>query len=449
MPDNISQLPPHSPEMEQAVLSELLLDNTAMSKVGNLLHEDCFYSEVNKWVFRAIISVHGKGITPDMMIVNQELKALGLEVDFLYLAKLTENVLSGENVEVHATMLVEQYIRRSLIVDLTNAANDAYKQEVDILGLLSTAQNSLANVSGSFAGQKELNTKQAILHELEEIEARMINETPFSGVDTCSDHLNRKFGGLQAGSMYVMAARPGMLKTGVCLDMIRKMAVHQKTPCAFFSLEMPANQIICRWLGQLSKVPYGSIQKHKLTIDQYSKVESAAAVLAEAPLYIDDTSGITVEYLRSKLYKWKIEHGIKVAVVDYLQLMTGGSAVKSGQREQEIAHISRNLKRIAKDLDIAIIAIAQLSRAVESRGGDKRPQLSDLRESGAIEQDADSVIFLLRPSYYGITEDEMGNDVSTLLEMIVAKNRAGGLGSIMFDCDPATSTYEDKVILDF
>jgi len=442
---DIQNLPPSDVKIERFVLGTLMMEKTAIHKVANRLWDECFYLDTNRSVFQAISAVHQRGDIPDMLNTMHELKKMGSGIDVVFLAELTSSVGSGESIESHSVILVEHAIRRKLLGEMLLISKRACDQTEDVLGLLSTAQNMLAEASGNIAGQKFKSIRDLVLSNISDIEERMQSEKPFSGIDICSTHLNRKFGGWQKGDLIILAGRPGMMKTGVVLDMIRKMATTNSTPCAFFSLEMPSSHIVNRWLGQESSIPYGSVQKHKLTSDQYTKVLDAGSTIGSAPLYVDDASGITVEYLRSKLYKWKIEHGIEVVVIDYLQLMTAGKGY-SGNREGEISHISRNLKIIAKELDLSIIALAQLSRAVESRA-DKRPQLSDLRESGSIEQDADGVVFLLRPSYYGITEDENGNDLTNTLEMIVSKNRHGGLGSLLFTCDPSLSTYSDLLLM--
>ena len=344
------------------------------------------------------------------------------------MAELTTRVASSANVEFHARIIAQKHIQRELIRVSNTIIEKAYDETSDVFDLLDEAESKLFEVAEGNIRKSYESMGTVMKQALEDIEAARNNEDGVSGVPSGFNDLDKLTGGWQRSDMIVLAARPGMGKTAFVLSMARNMAVDHQIPVAIFSLEMSAVQLVQRLISSETEINSDKFRKGNLEEHEYQQLYSRVGKLSDAPLFIDDTPGLNIFELRAKCRRLKAQHGIDLVVIDYLQLMSAGS--DKGNREQEISSISRSIKSIAKELDVPIIALSQLSRNVETRGGDKRPLLSDLRESGAIEQDADIVAFIYRAEYYGITEHPDGIDTAGLGELILAKHRHGALDTI-------------------
>ena len=426
------KLPPQALDLEEAVLGALMLEKDALTDVIEKLKPANFYKETHQKIFTAICSLFHKSEPTDYLTVINELKLSG-DLEFVggpyYITQLTGKVASTANVEFHAHIIIQKFIQRELIRISSSVITDAYDETTDVFDLLDHAERNLFEVTeGTIRGvPKEM--KDLLGNAIKEIEAAKDHKDGMSGVPSGFTDLDRKTNGWQKSDLIIVAARPSMGKTAYVLSMARNLAVDFNKPIAFFSLEMSAHQLVMRLIANETEINSDKLKKGKLSMAEWEQLNTQITTLSDAPLIIDDTPALSVFELRAKCRKLLAKNKIELIVVDYLQLMTAGSDMR-GNREQEISTISRSLKSIAKELNVPIIALSQLSRAVETRGGDKRPQLSDLRESGAIEQDADMVIFLYRPEYYGITQDENNNPTSGLAELIIAKHRNGQTGSV-------------------
>jgi len=347
-----------------------------------------------------------------------------------YVAGLTDRVASTANVESHARIVTQKFIQRELIRISSQTIEAAFEDTTDVFDLLDRAEQRLFEVAEGNIRKDYQEMKSVIQDVMDGIDQARLNEDGVSGTPTGFKALDNLTGGWQNSDMIVLAGRPGMGKTAFVLSMARNMAVEHGVPVAIFSLEMNSAQLVQRLVAAESELSSEKFRKGDLQDYEYQQLQTRIAKLTKAQLYIDDTPALSVFELRAKCRRLKQKHGISMVIIDYIQLMTAGSDNGKGNREQEISMISRSIKSIAKELNVPIIALSQLSRAVETRGGDKRPILSDLRESGAIEQDADIVCFIYRPEYYGITEDADGIDTENMGELIVAKHRNGGLDNV-------------------
>ena len=424
---DIGKMPPQAVELEEAVLGALMLEKDALTNVIDILKPQAFYKDSNSRIFHAIEQLFVRSEPVDILTVTQELKKTG-ELDIVggayYITQLTNRVASAANAEFHARIVAQKFIQRELIRISTKTINDAYEDGSDVFDLLDNAEKNLFSIVEGNIKKNYDKMSTLIKNALTQIEETQKNKGSFSGVPSGLTQLDRLTAGWQKSDLVIIAARPAMGKTALVLTMARNAAVDFQKPVAIFSLEMSSLQLVTRLIASESELSSEKLKKGTLEDHEWQQLNDKIKKLAEAPLFIDDTPGLSVFELRAKARRLKEQHGIKLIIVDYLQLMTAGGEGK-GNREQEIATISRSLKGLAKELEIPVIALSQLSRAVETRGGDKRPQLSDLRESGAIEQDADMVMFIHRPEYYNITEDENGTDTRGMAELIIAKHRNG------------------------
>lgn len=420
------KIQPQAVDLEEAVLGALMLDKEALTDVIDILKKDSFYKEDHQVIFEAIVDLFQKSEPIDILTVTQELKRRGqLEVvgGPFYIAQLTNRVASSANVEFHARIIAQKHIQRELIKISSDTIKQAYDETIDVFDLLDSAEAKLFEVAEGNI-RKSYEDMNKLLHKaIKQLEA-ISKMDGTSGVPTGFANLDRVTGGFQKSDMVVMAARPGMGKTAFVLSMARNAAVDYKKGVAIFSLEMSSLQLVNRLIANETEISGEKLKKGNLAPYEWEQLNARIGKLTNAPIYINDTPGLSVFELRAQCRRLKAEKDIQMVIIDYLQLMTTAADGK-GNREQEISTISRAIKGIAKELDIPVIALSQLSRAVETRGGDKRPQLSDLRESGAIEQDADMVMFIYRPEYYSITADEEGNSTQGLAELIIAKHRNG------------------------
>jgi len=439
------KLPPQAPELEQAVLGALMLERNAVNEAIDILQPESFYVEAHKKIFDAILGLFRNDQPIDILTVTEELKKRA-ELDIVggpfYISQLTNKVASSANVVYHARIISQKHILRELIRISAETQRDAYDDTTDVFDLLDkTEQDLYAITSGNLKRNYEP-MSDLIQGAIAQIENAKTKTGGVSGVPTGFIQLDKLTAGWQRSDMVIVAARPAMGKTAFVLSMARNIAVEHKRAVAVFSLEMSSTQLVTRLIASEAGISSEKLRKGDLSDAEFTILHQHIARLTNAPIFIDDTPGLNIFELRAKARRLKSQHNVDLIVIDYLQLMTAGGDSKSGNREQEISSISRSIKSIAKELDIPIIALSQLSRAVETRGGDKRPMLSDLRESGAIEQDADIVCFLYRPEYYKIYEDEHGSTLG-VGEVIVAKHRNGAVDTVRLRFIPELAKFTD------
>ena len=414
-------VPPQAVELEETVLGALMLEKDSIIAVQEYITADAFYTEGHRLIYKAIESLSAELKPIDLYTVTERLKArkeLKKVGGAAYLAQLTQKVGSAANIEFHAKIIAQKYVQRELIRSATEIQRRSYDEDQDVTDLIGFAESEIFKVAEGHVKRSVQNAKDILAKALAQIEQASKNTSAFNGVPSGFMAIDRVTLGWQPSDLIIIAARPSMGKTAFVLSMARNMAIDHEAPVAFFSLEMSAVQLMMRLIVAETGLSGTDIKSGRLTPEQWRHLESATKPLGTAPLYIDDTPALSVFEFRSKARRLKIHHDIKIIVIDYLQLMTGNQDSK-GNREQEVPFISRTLKAIAKELDIPIIALSQLNRSTETRGGSKRPQLSDLRESGAIEQDADIVAFIHRPEYYGINTDENGMSTAGMAEMLL------------------------------
>ena len=421
-------MPPQATEIEESVLGALILDQDALSISIVIIRPEYFYSEENATIFRVISHLFAEGKPVDILTVSESLKKNGsLEaVGGNYkLVSLTSRITSAAHIEYHVRLLSEKYIQRELIRVSTETLRDAYDETSDVLDLLDKTETKFLEINDSNFNSDILGMDTLVRNTIMDIEKNQTLAEDASGLLTGFRTLDNKIGGFQKGTLVILAARPAMGKTALAINIARNMAVDFHKPVAIFSLEMTASELTSRLISAETSIEGRKFKANgKLSEAEKEYIREKTNSLVKAPIYIDDNPGLTIFELRAKCRRLKQKYDIQMVFIDYLQLMQGGDAVKSGNREQEISYISRQLKALSKELSIPILALSQLSRAVETRGGSKKPVLSDLRESGAIEQDADIVMFIYRPAYYG----EGGEDDERLAKVIIAKHRAGEVG---------------------
>jgi len=427
------KLQPQALELEQAVLGALMIDNESLSDAIDSLQAEYFYAPKHQKIFEAIVNLFNNTQPVDILTVSEELKRLEMfkEIGGLaYISELTNNVSSSSNTEFHARIIAEKFIKRSLINISRKISNDAFDDSVDIFDLLNDAEANLFTVTEGTLRKSYDKMSSLIKGALENIEILRNKEDGLSGVPSGFTNVDRVTSGWQQSDLVIVAARPGMGKTAFALTMARNIAVDHNTPIGFFSLEMSSEQLVNRLIASEAELGASKLRKGDLADHEMVQLHEKIKHLSEAPIFIDDTPGLSIFELRAKARRLVKNHGVGIIMIDYLQLMTAGG--NAGNREQEISTISRSLKGIAKELKIPVIALSQVNRGVESRTGvgSKRPMLSDLRESGAIEQDADIVTFIYRPEYYKIYEWDNGDDSRGQGELIIAKHRNGSLKNV-------------------
>jgi len=428
------KIPPQAIDLEEVVLGAMMIDKKGVDEVIDILSTDAFYKESHKQIFEAIFKLFENSEPIDLLTVSSQLKKdakLDLVGGDFYLISLTQRVSSSAHIEFHARIILQKYIQRSLIKISNEIIEEAYDETKDVFDLLDTAEAKLYEVTQGNV-KKSTETAQSLVIQAKKKIEEISNKEGMSGIPTGFTKLDRLTSGWQPSDLIIIAARPGMGKTALTLTMARNIAVDSNIPVAFFSLEMSSVQLITRLISSETNLSSEKLRTGKLEKHEWEQLNVKVKTLEKAPLFIDDTPSLSIFDLRAKARRLASQYGIKMIMIDYLQLMTAGGSQKGGNREQEISTISRNLKALAKELAIPVIALSQLSRAVETRGGSKRPLLSDLRESGAIEQDADIVSFIYRPEYYKIDEwdDDDRSPTEGQGEFIVAKHRNGGLENI-------------------
>src|SRR5262245_53976240 len=433
------KVPPQAKDLEEAVLGAIMLEKNAFDAVVEILKPECFYVEAHQRIFRAMQSLSNKSQPIDILTVAEELRSreeLEMVGGPYYVTKLTNTVVSAANIDAHARIILQKFIQRELIRISGEIISDAYEDSTDVFDLLDDAESKLFEITNNHL-RKDYNSIDTVLvNTIKRIEDLRQRNEDVTGVPSGFSGLDRVTYGWQNTDLIILAARPAVGKTAFALNLARNAAMHatKPTPVALFSLEMSAGQLVQRILSAeseiwLEKIARGKMEEHEMK-QLYAR---GIQRLSQAPLFIDDTPALNIFELRAKCRRLKNKHNIGMVIIDYLQLMSGTGENRNSNREQEISNISRNLKGLAKELSIPIIALSQLSREVEKRGakdGTKMPQLSDLRESGAIEQDADMVMFLYRPEYYDITTNEMGENNRGETHVRIAKHRNGSLETI-------------------
>ena len=423
---DIGKIPPHDTETEQAVIGSMLTDQDAVLDAIETLKPDDFYREDNKYIYEAILNLYNKAEPIDIITVKNELMSMkklevvgGLE----YLAALPDKVPLVSNAEKYIKIVEEKSVLRQLIKASNELIDLGYAQNEEVENIMDQAEQKIFDI---MQGQNKKGfslLKDVLVESFAEIEKLYNQKQPITGVPTGFADLDYKTAGLHNSDLILIAARPSMGKSALALNIATYAAINAKIPVAMFNLEMSKSQLVNRMLCSEAMVDSNKIRTGKIEEDDWTKLATALGPLSEAPIYIDDTAGITVAEIRAKCRKLKLEKNIGLVVIDYLQLIQG-SGKKNTNREQEISEISRSLKIMAKELDVPVVALSQLSRAAEQRQ-DHRPMLSDLRESGAIEQDADIVMFLYRDDYYNPDSEK-----KNIAEIILAKHRSGSTGTV-------------------
>ena len=440
--------PPQAVALEESVLGALMLSQEALINAIETLHVEYFYKEEHQAVYRAIRKLFEMSQPVDLLTVVERLRLDGeLETagGAYAVSKLTENVVSAAHIEYHIRVLSEKFIQREMIRISTETIREAYDETTDVVNLLDQTEQRLMEINDKNFRSDYHPMGDFVGMAMDKIDEAAKKEDGLSGLETGFIGLDRVTAGFQPGTLIILAARPAMGKTACALSMARNMAVDFGKPVAFFSLEMTGDELAMRLISAEAKIPGDVLKKGRLTNEQKERLKRGAQPLQGAPIYIDDTPQLTIFELRAKARRLKQSYDIQMIFIDYLQLMTsGGTDNRNGNREQEISMISRQLKALSKELNIPVLAMSQLSRQVENRVGNK-PQLSDLRESGAIEQDADIVIFIYRPEYYKIDEDAKGSTAG-MADLIIAKHRSGATDEVRLRFVKEFARFENPVI---
>ena len=428
----LSKLYPQAIDIEKSVLGGIIIEEDAILEVVNIISVDTFYSSQNKEVYKAILNLFENHLPIDLRTVIDQLKKNG-SLEKIggeeYVVSLIDRVVSGVNIEYHSFLILEYAIKREIINISKEILKQALDPTVDIFNLIDTAEQKMLDVSSRNIKKNYSDLNTLLKETISTIDQKRNNKTGITGIPSGFSGLDALTSGWQKSDLVIIAARPGMGKTAFTLSLVRNAAVMNNTPVALFSLEMSSVQLVSRLISAESELDATKINNGQLENYEWEQLKHKTSIISKAPIYIDDTPALSVSELRTKCRKLKVKHDIQMIVIDYLQLLTSNSLFNKGafNREQEISYISRSLKSLAKELEVPVITPSQLSRAVETRGGDKRPMLSDLRESGAIEQDADIVMFLYRPEYYGLFSEDNDFNIKGITELIIAKHRNGPL----------------------
>ena len=445
---SFGKVPPQARELEEAVLGAIMLEKGAFDTVSEILLPECFYVEAHEHIFRCMMSLEQKSQPIDILTVVEELRFKELLEAVggpYFVTKLTNSVVSSANVDAHARIILQKFIQRELIRISGEIIGEAYEDSTDVFDLLNTTEEKIFNVTKNFLKQDYKEMPTALAQAVTRIDNLRTQTEDISGVPSGFNSLDRVTYGWQPTDLIILAARPSVGKTAFALNLARNAALHptKPTPIGFFSLEMSAAQLVQRILSAESEIPLEKISRGKMEDYEYQQLHTKGIKRLEtAPIYIDDTAALNIFEFRAKARRLVNKHGVGLIIIDYLQLMSG-SGDRNTNREQEISTISRNLKALAKELNIPIIALSQLSRAVETRKESKIPQLSDLRESGAIEQDADMVMFIYRPEYYEVNSNEHGESTKGETHIRIAKHRNGSLENIVLQAHLHIQRFEE------
>ncbi|MEO7174828.1 MAG: replicative DNA helicase [Saprospiraceae bacterium] len=428
------KIQPQAIPLEEAVLGAMLLDKNALTTVIEILKPSSFYVEAHQLIYESVLQLFGRTHPVDILTVNEELRKVG-NLDKIggpaYLVELTNKVASAANVEFHARIISQKFIQRELIRTSSQIIQDAYDDSKDVFDMLDDAEQNLFKVTEDNLKRSFQKVNVLAVQARNLLESLSLKEDGLTGVPSGFRDLDKITSGWQPSDLIVIAARPGMGKTSFTLALAKNAAIQYQKPVAFFSLEMSSIQLMLRLISLEADLKSDQLRTGKLSQAEWARFNAAVEMYQDAPIFIDDTPQINIFELRAKCRRLKMNHDIGMVVIDYLQLMRAGSDNKNTNREQEISTISRSLKTLAKELEVPVIALSQLNRSTETRSSaSKRPMLSDLRESGAIEQDADIVSFIYRPDYYGIAEDEDQLSTEGIAEIIIAKHRNGSLDTV-------------------
>ena len=433
--DEYGHLQPQAPELEEAVLGALMIEKDAYSLVSEILRPESFYEHRHQLIYQAITALALRQQPVDILTVAEQLRSTG-DLDEVggpfYITQLSGKVASSAHIEYHARIIAQKFLARELISFTSNIQTKAFDETQDVDDLMQEAEGKLFEISQQNMKKDYTQINPVIQEAYEMLQKAAARTDGLSGLESGFHALDKMTSGWQNSDLVIIAARPAMGKTAFVLSMAKNMAVNAKIPVALFSLEMANVQLVNRLIVNVCEIPGEKIKSGQLAPYEWGQLDYKIKELYDAPLYVDDTPSLSVFELRTKARRLVREHGVKIIIIDYLQLMNA-SGMSFGSRQEEVSTISRSLKGLAKELNIPIIALSQLNRGVESREGidGKRPQLSDLRESGAIEQDADMVCFIHRPEYYKIFQDEKGNDLHGMAEIIIAKHRNGAVGDVL------------------
>ncbi len=452
------KLPPQALELEEAVLGALMLEKHAITTVAEILSPASFYKDNNSLIYQAIVDLFSKAEPIDILTVTAELRKKGqLELvgGAYYITMLTNRIASAANIESHARIIAEKFLQRELIRISGEIQNEAFEDSSDAFKLLDSAEKKLFELSQGNIKRSYLNINSVVKQTLKDIEDLKQQSGKYTGIPSGFTKLDNLTGGFQRSDLIIVAARPGMGKTAFALSVARNASFeglgdNQKPRAvAIFSLEMGNKQMVSRMISSEAEISGHKLRTGELKDYEWEQLNAKIASLSDAPIFIDDTPALSVFELRAKCRRLKQQNDISMILIDYLQLMRGDdTGNKNGNREQEVSYISRSLKALAKELDVPVIALSQLSRQTERRTNSNRPMLSDLRESGSIEQDADMVMFIYRPEYYNITEWEEGEPTTGQAEVMIAKNRHGAIENIRLrflkDYTKFTDLMEDR-----
>ena len=433
--DEMGRLQPQALEFEGAVIGALMIEQDAFSVVSELLKPDSFYDERHQLIYEAITTLAQQQRPVDILTVTEQLRSTGKLEEAggpYYLATLTENMASSAHIDYHAKIIAQKYLARQLINFGARVQREAFDETVDVEDLMNDTEAKLFDISQKNM-QKDYTQINPVLNEAYEMLKKAASRSDgMSGLASGYTQLDNITSGWQNSDLVIIAARPAMGKTAFVLSMAKNIAIDQKVPTAVFSLEMSNVQLMNRMISNVCEIDSKKIKSGQLEPYEWQQLDSRMTQMIDAPLYLDDTPQLSVFELRTKARRLKMEHDIKIIIIDYLQLMNA-CGMGYGNRQEEVSTISRSLKGLAKELNIPIIALSQLNRDSEKREGNegKKPQLSDLRESGAIEQDADMVCFIHRPEYYKIYTDDRGNDLRGMASIIIAKHRNGAVGEVL------------------
>ena len=442
-----AHLQPQALEVERAVLGALMNDRDAYAVVCEILSPESFYEQRNQLVYSAIRDLSLAEKPVDVLTVTDELEHQGCLDKVggaIYIADLSNKVASSANIEYHARIIAHKFLARQLISFASDIETKAFDGSMDIDDLMQDAEGSLFELSRRNMKKDYTQIDPVISNAVEVIQKAAANKDGLTGVPTGYHKLDNITSGWQASDLVIIAGRPAMGKTSFALSMAKNIAADYKVPMAFFSLEMSNVQLVNRLISNCCEIQGSKILNGQLKPDEWERLDKRLNNLIGSPLYVDDTPGLSVFELRTKARRLVRDHGVKIIMIDYLQLMNA-NGMRFSSRQEEVSTISRSLKQIAKELDIPILALRQLNRGVESREGleGKRPQLSDLRESGAIEQDADMVLFVHRPEYYHIYQDENGRDLHGMAQIIIAKHRKGATGDVLLNFRGEFTRFEN------
>jgi replicative DNA helicase len=430
-PSQSERIPPQAIDVEQAVLGAMLLDKEAIGRAIEIIDKDCFYQDDHQKIFEVLVDLFDKNRPVDIVTVSEELtkrKQLDGVGGRMHLLELAERVATTANIEYHCNIVLEKSTLRRLINTSTGIVSQCYDAAQDVDDLLDRAEQGIFSISEKRIKEGFIPLGELLPHTFEAIEEYQKKGGMITGIPTGFVELDTLTGGLQKSDLVVVASRPSMGKTALCLSIAEHVAIENKIPVGIFSLEMAKSQLAQRMLCSRARFSTHKMRTGRISDHEYSNLAVAVGPLAESQIFIDDTPNIGILQMRAKSRRLKAQHDVGLIVVDYLQLMQGPRSSES--RQQEISMISRSLKGLAKELDVPVIAVSQLSRKVEDRGGEKRPMLADLRESGAIEQDADVVAFVYRPEFYGIEKFRDGAPAQGVAEIIVSKHRNGPTGEL-------------------